>query len=327
MREQDCDSLSDIGTWFEPDEQNDTNPVPETSGSVANPIESPSVAVRHPSRTELSAMFFDIETVPDYSRLESFGLEPLPTIQPETAPAECPEIAALLKSGLEVIEKRLLSLNPTDEYLDAVSSTEALTDKPRVGVGKAVAAVKTARERVKNAAGDRRKLLSVTPEYCRIAAIGWAVPGGDVESSVSSLTCGEHADCDTTDERTLLEAFWSLALECRPLIGFNVLHFDLRVIMVRSALLGVMPSRFMDLKPWGRDVIDLMIVRFGSASGAMGLKKLAPLYGIELPAAGVDGSQVEELMRTDPKKVAEYVRSDVAITRELYRKLSGFFCE
>ena len=318
MREKDCDSLTDIGTWFEP--ENETSPIESvfTQSVVSTPQKS---------RLEASALFFDIETVPDWGRLASFGLEPLPEIQPETAPAECPEIATLLKSGLEVIEKRLLGLNPTDEYLDAVASAEALTDKPRVGVGKAVAAVRTARERVKSAAVDRQKLLSVTPEYCRIAAIGWAVPGGDVESDICSLTCGEHADCDTTDERVLLEAFWSLALECRPLIGFNVLHFDLRVIMVRSAILGVMPSRLFDLKPWGRDVIDLMIVRFGSASGAMGLKKLAPLYGISVPMEGVEGSQVAALMASDPLKVGEYVRSDVKITRELYRRMAGFFCD
>lgn len=304
--------------WFADDDSAVAGIVEKVTDSVAAPL------ARQPSRTESTALFFDIETVPDYSRLESFGLDPLPKILPEAASAECPEIAALLKSGLEVIEKKLLTLNPTDEYLDAVASAEALAEKPRVGVGKAVAAVRAARERVKNAAGDRRKLLSVTPEYCRIAALGWAVGSGRVES----LTCGEHADCDTTDERELLTTFWSLALDARPLIGFNVLHFDLRVLFVRSALLGVMPSRLLDCRPYGsRDVLDLMLVRFGSVSQAMGLKKLAPLYGIEVPAGDCDGSQVEELMRTDPNKVGLYVASDVAVTRELYRRMAGFFCQ
>lgn len=289
-------------------------------------VNVPAIAVaplaRRPSRTESTALFFDLETVPDYSRLESFGLDPLPRILPETESGCCPVVSRLLESGLEVIEKKLLVLNPHDEYLDAVSSAEALSAKPRVGVGKAIAAVRTARENVKNAAGNRRKLLSVTPEYCRIAALGWAVGGGEVQS----LTCGDHADCDTTDERELLETFWGLALDARPIVGFNLLGFDLRVVFVRSALLGVLPSRLIDCKPYGRDVLDLMLVRFGSMAGAMGLKKLAPLYGIEVPAGDCDGSQVEELMRVSPKLVGDYVRSDVTITRELYRRMAGYFC-
>jgi hypothetical protein len=276
---------------------------------------------RRASRTESSALFFDLETVPDYDRLESFGLEPLPEVMAEATADQCPAVDVLLKSGLEVIEKRLLSLNPTDDYLDTVAAAESSAEKPRVGISKAIAAVRSARDKVKSAASDRLKLLSVTPEYCRIAAFGWAIGSGEVES----LTCGVHAECDTADERTLLEAFWSLVTTQRPLIGFNIVGFDLRVIFVRSALLGVTPSRLLDMKPWGKDVIDLMEARF-NRSQAMGLKKLAPLYGIEVPAGDCEGSQVAGLMETDPRKVGDYVRSDVTITRELYRCFCGYFC-
>lgn len=300
---------------------------PATTAETAVQVAAPkSVAVNRdykPTRTELSALFFDIETVPDESRLESFGLPELPETKPESGVEQCPEVETLLKGNLDAIERELLGLNPVDSYLDLLMAAERSAAKPRSGVEKAVAAVKTARDKVKNAEADRRKLLSVTPEYCRLAALGWASGSGPTES----LTCGEHAECDTSNEKTLLEAFWSLAAESRALIGFNVLHFDLRVIFVRSALLGVKPSRLFDLKPWGKDVIDLMLVRFGTASQAMGLKKLAPLYGIEVPAGDCDGSQVAELMSVNPKMVAEYVQSDVAITREFYRRLAGFFCQ
>lgn len=307
------------------------------SGGVAEPLDNdagwfdepvdvvaqPAVAsqVNRQSQTEISALFFDLETVPDYSRLESFGLDPLPEIRAEHSTGQCPPCDQMLTESLDAIRQRLAALNPVDEYLDALAAAEQQAKKPRVGIGDAIASVRKSREAVKNAPRDRSKLLSVTPEYCRIAALGWATGSGDVQS----LTCGEHADCDTTDEKLLLQTFWSLALEARPLIGFNVLGFDLRVIFVRSAILGVLPSRLIDMKPWGRDVLDLMEVRF-SRSQAMGLKRLAPLYGIAVPAGDCDGSQVEELMRTDPKKVGEYVRSDVTITRELYRKFAGYFC-
>lgn len=317
--------------WFDdPDDSDDsmnfTTP-PSSIGAavaaeVAEKYPAGTTLVRPASRTELSALFFDIETVPDYSRVGSFGLDPLPTIRAEAGVDACPPCNELLTEKLDVLEKKLIGLNPTDEYLDLLLETERSGPKPRKGVIDAANAVKKSREAVKNAPRERSKLLSVTPEYCRLAAIGWATGSGEVES----LTCGDHADCDTTDEKVLLEAFWSLALDARPLVGFNVLNFDLKVVFVRSILLGVMPSRLFDAKPWGnRDVLDLMEVRFGR-SQAMGLKKLAPLYGIEVPAGDCDGSQVEELMRVDPKKVGEYVRSDVTVTREFYRRMSGYFC-
>ena len=310
--------------WFTAGEFGDTatGSVTVTDSAEIAATQMPLIPIqRRVSRVEQSSLFFDIETVPDLSRVDSFGLDPLPTIMPETPADDCPVLIYLLKEKLETIERTLFNANPTEEYLALVISAERLSDKPRVGIEKAVLAVRSNREKIKNAAADRQKIMSVTPEYCRVAAIGWAVGAGELQS----LTCGEHAECDTADERTLLETFWSLVLEATPIIGFNVLHFDLRVIMVRSAILGVMPSRLLDLKPWGRDVIDLMVARFGGMSGAMGLKKLAPLYGIDVPAGDCDGSQVAGLMATDPVKVGTYVRSDVHVTREFYRRLSGFF--
>jgi len=58
----------------------------------------------------------------------------------------------------------------------------------------------------------------------------------------------------------------------------------------------------------------------------MKLKQLCKLYGIEVPAGDVDGSQVLDLMRSEPGKVGEYVRSDVDVTRSLHNKFKGFFC-
>ena len=123
----------------------------------------------------------------------------------------------------------------------------------------------------------------------------------------------------------LLEEFWTVAKNAKSICGFNILGFDLPVILVRSMLLDVAPSRQFDLKPWGTDVIDLMKKRFPN-SGVMGLKKLAKLMGINVPAGDVDGSQVETLWRNDAVKLGKYVASDVAITKEIHQRYSGYFC-
>lgn len=280
------------------------------------PVAAP--AMVHPSRAlaTLGELVFDIETVPDYSRLELFGLEPLPEAKPERLRGACTEISRLLESPIPSIKQYLAEANPVHEYLDLLTEAER-QGKNRDGVHKEIATARAAKNIAVEAAEKRRKLLSITPEYCRVAALGWWARGMD-----QPMAC---VAADPSDERGLLELFWKYASEFRPLVGFNCLHFDLPVIFARSILLGVPSSCLLDLRPWGRDVVDLMTTRFPK-SGAMPLKDLARLYGIQAPVEDVDGSMVEELLKTDPKAVGEYCKSDVRITRELHRAWCGYFC-
>jgi hypothetical protein len=104
------------------------------------------------------------------------------------------------------------------------------------------------------------------------------------------------------------------------------------VLFARSAILGVPSSRSFDLKPWGRDVVDLFAIRFPKGPGAAGggrpakLKELARVYGVEVPAGDTDGGDVERLLRESPHLLRQYVESDVAVTRDLHRKWAGYFC-
>jgi predicted PolB exonuclease-like 3'-5' exonuclease len=174
------------------------------------------------------------------------------------------------------------------------------------------------------AAAERCKLLSTTPEYCRIAAFGFACGVDEPQAMV----VGEGGYCEVD----VLTAFWQLAMDSKnPLIGFNCLGFDLPVIYVRSMLLGVQPTRQLDMKPWGKDVIDLYMCRFGGRGNTSKdrpgkLKDLARVLDIEVPAGDTDGGDVARLMRDDPVKVAEYVKSDIAVTRALHWMYRGFFC-
>jgi hypothetical protein len=270
-----------------------------------------------------SLLFFDLETVPDYSRLASFGLDPLPEPKPETGVSDCPKIDDFLKLALDQIGDELKRINPCDAWLDLLSDAERKRDKPRSGLTKAVDGVRSERLSIVQAAESRRKLLSVTPEYCRIAAMGWAFADGDQPQSIVAVDPDFQAQ--EILERKLLESFWEMAASCERIVGFNVIGFDLPVIFVRSMLLGITATRRIDLRPWGGDVVDLMERRFAK-SKAMKLKELARLYGMQIPAGDVDGSQVAELAEVDPAKLDEYVKSDVTITRELFRLYEGYFC-
>jgi hypothetical protein len=169
--------------------------------------------------------------------------------------------------------------------------------------------------------GDR-KTMSVTPEMCRICSFGWAM-GDEVPMASVFGEKGGTKDHDTY-ERAVLKKFWELAKRAKLIVGYNHLGFDLPVIYVRSAMLGVMPTRMIDFKPWGGEVCDLMQARW-PRGGQKKLKDFARLMGLPIPAGDVDGSQVEVLLKTDPFKVGEYNRSDVSITRELHLAFRGLF--
>lgn len=256
-------------------------------------------------------LFIDIETCPDHTRLHLFDLPQPPTAIP--APAN------LLAGSIPAIEGFLNEFAACLEagYLEELHTHEA-ANKARAGVLKCI-------EKAREAASRQRTELSVTAEFCRVVALGWAEGDSDPEAHVVGMPRYTVSD-GPIDERLLLVEFWNLVEFRKPtVIGFNILDFDLRVLLVRSALLGVQPTRLFDLKPWGRDCIDLMKLRFPTGK-AMGLKRLARLYGLPCSVDDVGGSMIADLIETEPERVAGYVKSDVDLTRQLYHFYAGYFC-
>lgn len=263
------------------------------------------------------ALYFDIETVPDWEREPLFGLEPLPEEKPETPIDKCPAISDLLNGTVKEIEKALGEINPPESYFDDLQAAEA-AGKNRGGVEWAIKSARSAGSG--NALQQRVKLLSVTPEFCRIVAISMAVGNHSPETFV--LGHGEITEVD------MLEAFWETVADASPVIGFNILHFDLPVILFRSSLLGVPSSRLIDTSPYRDQCVDLAVARFGrQIPKGFGMKNLARMCGIEVPAGDVDGGAVNDLWEAEEREqIAEYVASDVEVTRDLHRLWSGYFC-
>lgn len=267
-------------------------------------------------------LYFDLETVPDESRLATFGLEPVLPVPDETEPGKLPDVAQVVTGTVETIKATLARYVCPAAWLDSLTAAEQ-SGKNRAGVHSLIDSARCVRLNALAAHVERRKLLSTTPEFCRIAAIGWTVGRDPV---VHSTLVGDAPG----DEARALESLWGLIGRHSPIVGFNCLAFDLPVLLVRSALLGVAPPKMLDLRTWGKDVVDLYLLRFGGRGNndrqrPGKLKSLAPLYGIDVPAGDVDGSQVEELARANPQKLAEYVRSDVEVLRQFHRRLAGYF--
>jgi predicted PolB exonuclease-like 3'-5' exonuclease len=124
------------------------------------------------------------------------------------------------------------------------------------------------------------------------------------------------------EEAGLLHNFWQRVQPSDVFIGYNLLNFDLLFIRQRSWILGVRPSRKIDLKKfYTYDLIDLMQLwtNWGSHK-YVGLDQIAEVLGCGTKSA--DGSRVAEWWQTGKiAQIAEYCMHDVRITYLVFLRL------
>lgn len=182
------------------------------------------------------------------------------------------------------------------------------------------------------------KAMALQPEACKLVGLNVAIGEGDCKSG----WVGEPSPTgELYDEAALLRMWWSWAATAPRLIGFNCINFDLNVIRVRSAMLGVAPTRnLFDLKPWQDDVIDLLQRRFKGTPREqyLSLKALRRLLGFQVPGKYAEvldntGGDVEQLylqfVASDDAEALRllkmYGELDIWTTRALAQHWSGYF--
>jgi 3'-5' exonuclease len=155
---------------------------------------------------------------------------------------------------------------------------------------------------------------ALDPDLCRIVALGlfWSEGNHDVLTERDG------------DEAWMLKQFWD-AIGPYPyprLIGFNVIGFDLPVIVRRSQYLGVKTKPIQMGRYRHPDVDDLMtILNFDGTTKTHGLKFYAKRFGITVDDA-VDGKDIAALVAAGEwDKVTSHCRSDLFTTAALARKL------
>lgn len=127
-------------------------------------------------------------------------------------------------------------------------------------------------------------------------------------------------------EKEILEKFWEL-VEGRGarLVSYNGRGYDGPMLSIRSAQLGVAPSR--QLVGYRYDITshcDLMeIFTFqGATRSRYSLDYWCHRFGVESPKDGIDGSQVSQAYREGRiDEIGAYCLRDVKATAELYSKV------
>ncbi len=134
-----------------------------------------------------------------------------------------------------------------------------------------------------------------------------------------------------SEEKAALQEFWRRlsirSWETLPVIGYNVIDFDLLRLMWRSMVLEIKPGRTIDLSRYGKEVLDLYLIlknhnpRLTSMVG-MGLKPVCALLDIPNPLPDVDGSMVATM---DDEELLMYAGNDIHLLQQLYLRMEGVY--
>jgi predicted PolB exonuclease-like 3'-5' exonuclease len=125
-----------------------------------------------------------------------------------------------------------------------------------------------------------------------------------------------------TSETGMLRNFWACVHQADVFIGHNAWGYDFPFLLQRSWILGVRPSRKVDLRKfYTQEVLDTqMIYSVWGTTKYPSLDKLAGALGCGSKTG--DGSEVAEWWHAGKiEQIAEYCRHDVRITYLVFLRL------
>jgi len=177
---------------------------------------------------------------------------------------------------------------------------------------------------------DAKLKMNLSPLTAQLLAIGMLNPDtkrGKVlfQSDVKENYLSEDGMVEfiATDEKGILSVFWEDIKRYNQFITFNGRGFDSPFLILRSAMLGVKPSR--NLLPYRYDPkihCDLLDqLTFYGAFRRYSLDFYCKAFDIKSPKSdGVTGLDMKKLYEEKRfKEIAEYCIGDVIATSELYK--------
>jgi 3'-5' exonuclease len=127
------------------------------------------------------------------------------------------------------------------------------------------------------------------------------------------------------NEREILLEFWKVAQTWGTVVTYNGRAYDGPVLMTRSAMLDVVPTRqFCGYRYRINDHCDLMdVMNFqGATRDSYSLDYWCRRFGVESPKGKMDGSMVAQKAREGRyDEIAEYCLRDTRATADLFRRL------
>jgi DNA polymerase elongation subunit (family B) len=125
------------------------------------------------------------------------------------------------------------------------------------------------------------------------------------------------------EERDILEGFWKTISHYSQFVTFNGRSFDCPFLMIRSAILGIRPSRNLMVYRYGaNEHCDLLEqLSFYGAFRKFNLDFYCKSFGIKSPKEDVSGLDMGPLFTAGRyREIAEYCLGDVKATAELFQR-------
>ena len=177
---------------------------------------------------------------------------------------------------------------------------------------------------------DRTALGPVIPPHVaigRVLCVGLAVGDQSPQMFIAPSASNEAAMIMKVSD--LINTLFSES-DYPTIVGHNVLHFDLRYLAQRSAILGLTDSIFRPHEIDSRmtrpfDVFDTMLAWTGHVTRHVSLDWLCRVFGIDTKddTDGISGADVARLYRAgEVGRIAKYCAQDVERTRAVYRRMT-----
>ena len=174
--------------------------------------------------------------------------------------------------------------------------------------------------------------LALYPGAVKIVAIGMWRPGEQSGGVLVNNNSGAREWHEFHDgarvyhgsEGDILAQFWQLVPQFSTIITYNGRGFDCPILMLRSAVNGIRPSR--NLMPYRfsfQQHCDLMeVLSFHRAIQPYSFQFWCHQFGIDDPKQGLTGSAVPKAFENgDWDAIARYCLKDARATAELYERL------
>ena len=184
-----------------------------------------------------------------------------------------------------------------------------------------------------------KEQLGFSPLTGEIVAIGILNPDtmkgaiylkANGKSQIANNELGEGIIVGFGTEKEILEKFWETVKSHNYFISFNGRGFDVPFLMIRSAILGVKPSknllsnRYLNSQKWDSVHVDLadQFTFYSAFRQRSNLHMFAKAFGVKSPKEqGIDGYEVGNLYKEGKLlEIAKYNLGDLRATKELYEK-------
>ncbi|RJP43087.1 3'-5' exonuclease [Candidatus Parcubacteria bacterium] len=190
-------------------------------------------------------------------------------------------------------------------------------------------------------AKDRLSFSPLTGEIVAIGALNPDTMKGKVFLRVPEGTkkplpeeLEEGVVLETGNEKEVIQKFWDTAKNYAEFVSFNGRSFDVPYLLIRSAILGVQPTknlmanRYVSSQPFGARHIDLLdqLTFYGAVRKKFNLHFWSKAFGVKSPKEdGVTGDDVKKLYEARRYlDIARYNYGDLLATKELYDRWAKY---